>query len=527
MVYYVDTECMPRVVYWRGVRISRSGKQIMRRATTAAAATLASTPHPCLGVDFFSVTYCNTGGAVTFVSTRLYLYVDMDDPTHSTEERFAATFLDAGPATAHALEEPRDRHERRIQRAKLKEYPRRAPEAWTQAGYAHSGVVEELRCSVPESLERVDADAISEADFADTYERGSKPVIVRGLTGEWPAVRDGRWSLEALLLEHGQDRFKVGEDDDGYAVYVKLKHFARYCLETKDDSPLYVFDSSFAEREATRSLRHDWALPKFFTDDLFKLVGERRRPPYRWLVLGPARSGSYIHIDPLGTSAWNALLAGAKLWALFPPSTPKGVVQPPGHAGGREAIAWFTHVYPQLVDAADPAHRPLAGIQWPGETMFVPGGWWHVVLNLELSIAVTQNFCSRANFDAVWAKTRKSRRKMSIKLQQALKTHHPQLYEHTLSAPDLAAEGDHSSSDSSSSSSYSTSDAGRSDEDDEDDAARRRRRDGNGDEKRRDRSRSRSRARARGEAEEGEQADSDWRSRARARAEDEEADGPA
>ena len=65
MVYYVDTECMPRVVYWRGVRISRSGKQIMRRATTAAAATLASTPHPCLGVDFFSVTYrrcCNRGG---------------------------------------------------------------------------------------------------------------------------------------------------------------------------------------------------------------------------------------------------------------------------------------------------------------------------------------------------------------------------------------------------------------------------------------------------------------------------------
>ena len=84
---------------------------------------------------------------------------------------------------------------------------------------------------------------------------------------------------------------------------------------------------------------------------------------YRWMVMGPARSGSGLHVDPLATSAWNALISGHKRWALFPPGTQRHHVLPKLPGLEREAVSWFTHVYPLTQREDWPTTKPIDIIQ--------------------------------------------------------------------------------------------------------------------------------------------------------------------
>lgn len=55
---------------------------------------------------------------------------------------------------------------------------------------------------------------------------------------------------------------QVGSDDDGYAVRMRLRHYLRYAADpvhgAADDSPLYIFDGTFAERRGSRGMRRDY-----------------------------------------------------------------------------------------------------------------------------------------------------------------------------------------------------------------------------------------------------------------------------
>jgi len=176
-------------------------------------------------------------------------------------------------------------------------------------------------------------------------------------------------------------------------VKVKLKYFLKYLNnDNRDDSPLYIFDANYDDDAVSKCLLDQYRVPSYFPDDIFHLVGERRRPPYRWFLMGPKRSGTTVHIDPLGTSAWNTVVQGRKHWVIFPPNVPRSVAKALDvikKGEDDEAINYFVDLVPRLREK-HPDINIIEFTQHPGETVFVPGGWWHAVINLDDTIAITQ-----------------------------------------------------------------------------------------------------------------------------------------
>ncbi|KAL6756934.1 JmjC protein [Haematococcus lacustris] len=228
--------------------------------------------------------------------------------------------------------------------------------------------------------------------FREQYEETNRPVVLSDGAADWPALR--KWTPSFLQQAFREHAVIAGSFDVTMATYLA------YAATTWDEMPLYLFDKRFME--ACPALGQDFQVPSVFTEDLMGVMGAQR-PDFRWLIAGPARSGSSFHIDPNATSAWNAVVSGRKKWVLYPPSCPPPGVHP--SPDGAEVAApvslmeWFINFY----DAAQEGKvQPLECVVQAGEVMFVPRGWWHACLNLDtLTVAVTQNFVSSVNLAQV------------------------------------------------------------------------------------------------------------------------------
>ncbi|KAL4918842.1 hypothetical protein BDW62DRAFT_58511 [Aspergillus aurantiobrunneus] len=239
---------------------------------------------------------------------------------------------------------------------------------------------------------------LSPEEFQEKW--SDTPFILTEPVKEWPAYH--QWSVETLLPKHGETLFRAE------AVDWHLRTYVDYMKNNSDERPLYLFDKEFVSKMGLKTGPVDqepgtayWP-PPCFGEDFFSVLGNDR-PDRQWLIVGPERSGSTFHKDPNATSAWNAVVRGSKYWIMFPSSSK--LPPPPGVyvSEDQSEVTSPLGIAEWLLGFHAEARRTagcIEGICGEGEILHVPSGWWHLVVNLEPAIAITQNFIPRAHLAA-------------------------------------------------------------------------------------------------------------------------------
>ena len=264
---------------------------------------------------------------------------------------------------------------------------------------------------------KVNAASLSQSDFVNDFEMKNVPVVIANAVASWPAFQ--KWT-STYLGQIGKDRkFRATSATAPLAATFTLEEYFNYARQAREEAPLYLFERDFCK--LVPELQSDFSVPPYFDPkavtsdtnqelpqcyrtDLFRIFGEAARPDWRWLICGPARSGSIFHIDPNQTNAWNVSITGRKKWIFYPPGVPPpGVVADSTGAEVTVPIStgeWLLSFWKAHLECRrdpDVRRRPLEVIADPGDVVFVPHGYWHMVLNLDQCVALTQNYVSTAN----------------------------------------------------------------------------------------------------------------------------------
>jgi len=234
------------------------------------------------------------------------------------------------------------------------------------------------------------------------FDQANRPFVLRGDLAEqsfkgWPQ----QWQLSSLVERWGEDVFTVllrlGTTTE---MKMKLSSFVDYMKANADLQPLYLFES-----DLPKDLQSQLSVPKIFEENFLTALDDPSFTGRQWLLIGGAGSGLSFHVDPFGCSAWNALLQGRKRWILYPPHVIPPGVSTRAHRDGTveyespPSWSWYREILPSLGEEARPSPLDSAYdfVQEAGDIVYIPRGWWHCVVNLEETVAYTQNIVNRRN----------------------------------------------------------------------------------------------------------------------------------
>lgn len=244
-----------------------------------------------------------------------------------------------------------------------------------------------------QAIDRRDWSAAAHRGYVRECVHPMKPVVLRGALDGIPAW--GKWTPSFFKTRFGDLVVQV----DGKACRM-ADHIDRVMASTPENPAPYLNywlaedwpESLKADVPAPACTRPNWVESRWFPS----------RYSYQSLqgfIGGAGAHFPFLHYDHWHLNTWLMQLYGVKEYVAFAPDqTP--FMYPIG--GAKENVSSVSSV-----EAPDLAKFPLfahaRGLRFklrPGETLFMPAGWWHTVKILSPSITVSVSGASSGNWKA-------------------------------------------------------------------------------------------------------------------------------
>ncbi len=241
--------------------------------------------------------------------------------------------------------------------------------------------------------------SLSFEEFRDEYMRPGIPVILTDATRQWRAL--GKWSPAWMKANFGDRTVQI--DGKDYRMDAFLDWVERSTPE--DPAPYlrnYVIREHFPElvddmRPLPPYFGANWLARKYLLPNVHRHLN--RAAELELYVGGSGQSFPVLHYDGLGSHAFLMQVHGVKRYIVYPPEQTSFLYPTPGrrnisqvrdlHHPDLQAFPLFAQAEPTIFELH------------PGETLFVPSGWWHTAEILSPSITVSINTVNQWNWNAL------------------------------------------------------------------------------------------------------------------------------
>lgn len=227
---------------------------------------------------------------------------------------------------------------------------------------------------------------IQPLDFKNNYYKTLKPLVITGLAHQWPAYKKWNW-----------DYFKQIVGDQKVGLYNNVKSDAYTPINTADDYKTFGEYIDMIQKgpagwriflfnifEHAPELIKDFTWPEHLAKGFVK--------KYPMLFTGGESSITHMHFDIDMSHIFHTQFMGRKRVLLFPNEEKDKLYRKPFEV---LSLADFSNYY---LNNGKPDYKQFPALEYakgyevilnPGDTLFMPAGYWHHMEYLESGFAMS------------------------------------------------------------------------------------------------------------------------------------------